>query len=72
MRILKLLTLIVLLSSMMVFADTQPIADFHYDTEIISGEGEFAGARGTGEINGAAMLIASWTYRGHIFAHGAK
>jgi len=55
-----------------------PIAEFHYDAEIISGEGQFAGARGQGQINGAALFIddqgngtATWTYRGHIFTRPA-
>jgi hypothetical protein len=51
-----------------------PIANGHYDAEVISGEGQFAGARGQGEINVAAMFIdtegngtATWTFRGNIF-----
>jgi hypothetical protein len=56
-----------------------PIANFHYDLEIISGEGQFAGARGSGEIDGAALFIddqgngtTTWIFRGHVFTHGSK
>jgi len=59
--------------------DGTPIGTFHYDAEIVSGDGQFAGARGTGEINGAAMFIdaqgngtATWTYKGRIFTRPAK
>jgi hypothetical protein len=51
-----------------------PIANLHYNAEVISGEGQFAGARGTGEIDGAGMFIdaegngtATWLFQGNIF-----
>lgn len=56
-----------------------PVVSFHYDVEVISGEGQFAGARGKGEIDGAAMFInndgdgtATWTFRGNVFTRPAK
>jgi hypothetical protein len=56
-----------------------PIGNFHYDAEVISGEGLFANARGSGEINGAAMFIndqgdgtATWIFRGQIFTRPSK
>jgi hypothetical protein len=61
------------------FEPGTPFGNFHYDTEVLSGTGQFAGARGKGEINGAAMFIddqgngtATWTYRGQIFTRPAK
>ena len=56
-----------------------PFGNLHYDAEVISGEGLFAGARGKGEINGVAMFInaegdgtATWTFRGNIFTRPKK
>jgi hypothetical protein len=56
-----------------------PIGNFHYDAEVISGEGQFAGARGQGEINGAAMFIdtegngtATWKFQGNIFTRPSQ
>lgn len=59
--------------------DGTPFGNFYYDTEIVSGTGQFADARGQGRIDGVAMFIddqgngtATWTYKGHIFTRPAK
>lgn len=56
-----------------------PFGNFYYDVELVSGTGQFAGARGQGRIDGVAMFIdaqgngtATWTYKGQIFTRPAK
>jgi hypothetical protein len=57
-----------------------PFGNLHYDVEILSGEGQFAGARGRGQMDGAGMFInpqgsegtATWKFDGSIFTRPAK
>ena len=53
-------------------------ANFHYDGVITSGEGEFAGARGKAEIDGAGLLTsattgkATWLLKGNVFTRPSE